>query len=99
MPAYFVFDNQEILDAAKLEEYVRRVAPIVAAHGGRYLVRAGAVEAVEGTAPLRQPVIIEFPTADDARRWYTSEAYAPVKALRLEALRVNGALIEGLPPA
>ena len=56
-----------------------------------------------GTVPDEQignatglPVILEFPTLEDAKRWYDSEEYRPLKALRLGAARVNGFLVQGV---
>jgi uncharacterized protein (DUF1330 family) len=54
MSAYFLVDIREIKDAAKMDEYRSRVAPTVEKFGGRYLVRGGRFEVVEGTyQPVR----------------------------------------------
>ncbi len=95
MSAYYLFDNQEVFDAEKLERYKREVAPIVARYGGRYVVLGGGVEVSEGTAPLKVPVMIEFPSVEQARRWYGSDEYRPLKELRLSALRSNAILMVG----
>ena len=96
MSAYCLFDNLEVTDISKLEEYKTRVAPIVQRYGGRYVVLGGKVELVEGTWKPVFPVMIEFPTIDQARRWYDSEEYRELKALRLSAGRFNAVFIEGL---
>ena len=95
MPAYCLFDNLEVHDAAALEEYRRRVAPVVAAHGGRYVVLGGPVEVVEGTWSPAFPVMIEFPDIEAARRWYASDAYRELKALRLSSTRSSGVIFGG----
>jgi uncharacterized protein (DUF1330 family) len=52
-------DIREIKDAAKMDEYRSRVAPTVAKFGGRYLVRGGRFEVVEGTyQPARMAMLI-----------------------------------------
>lgn len=96
MSAYCLFENLEVIDAAKLEEYKRLVPPIVARYGGTYVARGGAVELLEGAWTPTFPVMIEFPTIEAARAWYTSAEYAPLKAMRLASLRSNAVLVEGL---
>jgi len=93
MSAYCFFDNLEVFDPAALEEYKRRVAPLVEAHGGRYVVLGGPVDVVEGTWSPTFPVMIEFPSIEAARRWYHSEEYREVRAIRLLATRSNGVII------
>lgn len=93
MPAYCFFDNLEVLDGAALEEYKQRVAPLVSAHGGRYVVLGGPVDVVEGTWSPTFPVMIEFPSIEAARGWYHSDEYREVRAIRLRATRSNGVII------
>jgi hypothetical protein len=62
VPAYFLVDIREIKDAEKMDEFRSRVAPIVEKFGGRYLVRGGPFEVVEGSY---QPVRL-------AMRWQSS---------------------------
>jgi uncharacterized protein (DUF1330 family) len=94
--AYCLFDNLEVNDVAKMEEYKTRVAPIVRKYGGRYVVLGGKVEVVEGTWRPAFPVMIEFPTLEHARRWYHSEEYRAPKAMRHVAGRFSAVFIEGL---
>ena len=95
MSAFFLFDNREVTDPDALADYARDVAPVVAEFGGRYRSVGGPVTTVEGDWDMTYPVIIEFPTADQARRWYESDAYRPLKARRQAAVRGAGVLIEG----
>ena len=96
MSAYCFFDNLEVTDAAKLEEYKNRVAPVVEKYGGRYIVLGGKMDVVEGDWQPVFPVIIEFPSLEQAHRWYASDEYRELKALRLSAVRSNAVFIEGL---
>ena len=96
MSAFCFFDNIEITDPAKLEEYKERVAPVVESYGGRYVVLGGRCDVVEGDWQPAFPVIIEFPSLERAHEWYRSPEYAELKALRLAASRANGVFIEGL---
>jgi uncharacterized protein (DUF1330 family) len=96
MPAYFLVDTREIKDAAKMEQYRARVTAVVEKFGGRYIVRGGPFEVVEGAYQPVLPVIIEFPSMDQARRWYGSEEYRELKQLRLAATVSNGFFMTGL---
>jgi uncharacterized protein (DUF1330 family) len=96
MSAYCLFDNLEVSDLAKLEEYKNRVAPVVRQYGGRYVVLGGEVDLVEGAWKPTYPVMIEFPSLEQARRWYDSDEYRALKGLRLSAGRFNAVFMEGL---
>ena len=95
MAAYFLVDVREIKDAAKMEDYRARINPIVERFGGRYVVIGGPFQVVEGSYQPVFPVMIEFPSMADARRWYDSEEYRELKALRLSATISNAFLMEG----
>jgi uncharacterized protein (DUF1330 family) len=96
MPAYVIAAVTDARDQQKLVEYRRRNTDVVAAHGGRFLVRGGAQETLEGDwRPLRL-VVIEFPTAAAARDWYESEDYAPLRELRRSASDTDIVLVEGV---
>ncbi len=94
MPGYVVAEV-EVTDPATYEEYRKRVPAIVAQYGGRYLVRGGAVERKEGAWEPKRLVVLEFPSLEQARKWYHSPEYAPVLALRLKAARSKVLLVEG----
>ena len=47
MPAYILVDI-DVLDAARYEDYKRLASASIAAHGGKYLIRGGAVEVLDG---------------------------------------------------
>lgn len=95
MAAYFFFDVREITDPEKAGEYRQKVFATVEQFGGRYLALGGPFEIVEGDWSPVIPVIIRFESMERAREWYASEAYRPLKALRLEATKSCAALIEG----
>src|SRR5438552_13385456 len=82
MPAYLIA-NVTVQDAATFEEYRRQVPATIAKHGGRYLVRGGRVERLEGTWNPSRLVVLEFPSMEHARRWYDGEEYCGPKALRM----------------
>jgi len=96
MPAYCLFENVEISDLSRLEDYKRDVAPTVERFGGRYVVLGGRVDRMEGDWAPRFLVMIEFPELERAHAWYGSPEYAELKRLRLSAGRFNAVFIEGL---
>ena len=96
MAAYYLVDVREIKDAARMEEYRARVAPVVEKFGGRYVVIGGPFEVVEGTYQPVFPVMIQFPSMDEARRWYDSEEYRDLKHLRLTATVSNAVFMNGV---
>jgi uncharacterized protein (DUF1330 family) len=95
MPGYLIA-NLDITDAAVFDQYREKVTPIIAQYGGRYLVRGGAVEALEGTLPLHRLVVLEFPSLDAARRFYHSADYAPVMKLRFASAQSDIVLVDGV---
>ncbi|HVQ75631.1 MAG TPA: DUF1330 domain-containing protein [Candidatus Binatia bacterium] len=95
MPGYVIVDVT-VTDPAAMEEYRKQVPATLAKYGGRFLVRGGAHETLEGDWKPNRVVVLEFPTVQDARRWYDSEEYRGPKALRLTAGRANLVIVEGV---
>jgi uncharacterized protein (DUF1330 family) len=95
MPAYVIADVREVRNVEDLLEYRRRNTETVANHGGRFLVRGGASTPLEGSWPTQRIVVMEFPDADAARAWWTSEEYEAIKPLRRGASETNIILVEG----
>ena len=96
MPAYVIADVRDARDQDALVEYRRGNTKSVARHGGRFVVRGGEMEVLEGDWDTRRIVLIEFPHMAAARGWYESEDYAPLKALRQSASDTNIILIDGV---
>lgn len=95
MPAYLISDVIA-RDPQAFEEYRNRAAVSIAKHGGRYLVRGGAIEVLEGDREPKAMVIVEFPDLDAARRWYKSPEYAEALRFRDEALVRSLVLVDGV---
>jgi uncharacterized protein (DUF1330 family) len=95
MSAYCFFDVLNITDPEKMNAYRDLVFANVKQHGGRYLVVGGQFDVVEGDWQPTFPVIIEFPSLEQAHAWYDSADYAELKALRLAASAANAVFIEG----
>jgi uncharacterized protein (DUF1330 family) len=95
MAAYFIVEV-EVTDTAGFEDYRQRVPASIAKFGGRYLVRGGRVETIEGDWAPTRVVVLEFPSVEQAKRWWGSEEYSPLKALRQKTARTNAVLVEGV---
>jgi uncharacterized protein (DUF1330 family) len=94
MAAYFVVEI-DVHDAVAFEEYRKRVPAIIAQYGGRYLARGGRTETLEGDWHPTRIVVLEFPSVEQAKKFYESSEYAPLKAQRLQAATSKLLLVEG----
>lgn len=95
MSAYVIV-QVDVTDAAKYDEYKKLAAASVEKHGGKYIVRGGNAEDLEGTRPHPRLVVIEFATYDRAKRWYHSPEYQKAKALRSGAGRGVFTVVAGV---
>ena len=93
--AAYVIGEIEVTDAALYEDYRKQVAATVQNHGGRFVVRGGRVEALEGGWSPKRLVVLEFPSMEQAQKWYRSSEYAPLITLRQRASRGRLVLVEG----
>lgn len=98
MPAYLIA-NIDITDPEAFKAYGAKVPAVIAQYGGKYLVRGGAVTAVEGASPFKRLVVLEFASMDALTRFYHSADYAPLIAMRQSASTGDVVMVEGyLPP-
>ena len=95
MPAY-LFANVEVTDVAGYEQYRQRLSATIEAHGGRYLVRGGATEVLEGGWTPKRMVILEFPDMAQLRAWYHSPEYRPLLELRQRTAKSTLVAVEGV---
>src|ERR1700738_3946779 len=94
MPAYIIAEIQ-VTDPTAYEWYRPLAAASVARYGGRFAVRGGNIDLLEGEPEPERIVVIEFPDADAARRWYRSEEYQKALKIRQSASRGRVFLVEG----
>lgn len=94
MAAYIIVDI-DVTDPTRYEDYKRQAQETVHAFGGRYIVRGGAAEKLEGNWEPHRMVVLEFPDAATARAWWSSDAYQPAKELRAATANSNMVLVEG----
>ncbi|MFT0545465.1 DUF1330 domain-containing protein [Allopusillimonas ginsengisoli] len=94
MTAYAIFDV-EVTDVERYEEYKKMVPSSIAAYGGKFVVRGGGPEVLEGQWAPRRIVMLEFPTVEIARQWLDSPEYAEARALRHLAATTNAIVVQG----
>ena len=97
MSAY-VISEVEVRDAAAMDVYRSLASKAIAQYGGRYLVRGGAAEVVEGGPPPKALIIVEFPSMARLREWYASPEYAEALKVRQTALDRRLTFVEGVVP-
>jgi uncharacterized protein (DUF1330 family) len=85
----------EVTNAAAYEPYRPLAAASITQYGGRFLVRGGNAERLEGPDEPQRLVIIEFPDAATARRWYNSPEYQAALPLRTASSRSRVFIVEG----
>jgi uncharacterized protein (DUF1330 family) len=95
MAAYLIGDI-DVVDAAGYEVYRQQVPATIAAHGGRYLVRGGAIEVQEGSWSPKRCVVLEFPSMASLKAWWDSPEYQVLRAIRERTTRSNVIFTEGL---
>jgi len=94
MPAYIIVDVV-IQNPKEYENYRMMVPPTLEKYRGKFIVRGGKTESLEGGWDPQRIVVIEFPDAELAMRWWASEEYAPAKALRHRTANSKMILVEG----
>jgi uncharacterized protein (DUF1330 family) len=94
MPGY-VIAEVTVTHPEEYAKYREMVPPTVAKYGGRFVVRGGKTEAVEGEWTPTRLVVIEFESAARAKEWWASEEYREAKALRQRTARSNVLIVEG----
>jgi uncharacterized protein (DUF1330 family) len=95
MSAYIVVEVQ-VNDPVRYEDYKKMVPPSLAAYGGRFVVRGGKVETLEGDWAPKRFVMVEFPSLEKAKAWWASEEYAEAKALRQATAKTQMIVVEGV---
>lgn len=96
MPKGYLVGHINVTDLETYKTYQAQVPDIIKAAGGRYLIRGGDSEAVEGEMPGARTVVLEFDTLSQAKAFYHSEAYAKIIGIRHEAASGSMVLVEGI---
>jgi len=92
----YVIVEIEVRDPAGYEEYKKQAHATVLAHGGKYIVRGGKTEVLEGDWQPKRIVVLEFESMDRAREWLHCEEYREPRKIRHATATTNMILVEGV---
>ena len=95
MAAYVILDIT-VNDPAKFEDYKKLAPPAIEAYGGKYLVRGGSMEILEGDWKPNRIVILEFQSIEMAKNWINSPEYSDARALRQQTATSHAIVVDGL---
>lgn len=95
MKAYVIVDVK-ITDPDRYGEYKKLTPGSLLPFDGKFVVRGGESETLEGTWKPGRIVVLEFPSMQKARAWWASEGYAPAKAIRQSASVTQMILVQGV---
>ena len=94
MPAYIIVEI-DIHDLEQYEEYKRLTPSSLVAYKGKFIVRGGETETLEGGWQPKRIVVLDFPTKELANQWWSSNEYAPAKGLRQRIATTKMILVDG----
>jgi uncharacterized protein (DUF1330 family) len=94
MKAYIIVDVR-IEDPIRYEDYKKLTPGSLIPYEGKFIVRGGLAETLEGSWKPGRVVVLEFPSMEKAKAWWSSEGYAPAKALRQSASNTEMIVVEG----
>jgi uncharacterized protein (DUF1330 family) len=97
--AAFLISDVTVRDSQAFQIYRTRAAASITKHGGKYLVRGGEFQVLEGSWSPRTIIIVEFPSMELAKAWYRSPEYAFALEVRDAALNRNLVLVDGIGEA
>jgi uncharacterized protein (DUF1330 family) len=93
--AAYVIVEVDVHDPVQYEDYKKMTPGSLLPFQGKFVVRGGAAELLEGTQEPKRIVVLEFPTRDLAKQWWSSPQYAPAKALRQRISATRMILVDG----
>jgi uncharacterized protein (DUF1330 family) len=95
MPKGYIYAEVEITDPVEYEKYRPLAAASIEAFGGRYIVRRGDPDVLEGGREVKLVVILEFSTRERAIEWYSSAQYQEARGIRLRGANTHVVLLGG----
>lgn len=94
MPAYIIVEVT-VHNPTEYEDYKKLTPGSLKNFQGKFIVRGGKTESLEGEWNPQRIVVLEFPTLEQAKGWWASEEYAPAKALRQRTAHTKMIMVEG----
>ena len=97
MPAYVIVEVT-IHDSKEYEEYKKLTPGSLTPFGGKFIVRGGQTESLEGDWNPQRIVMLEFPDVASAKAWWSSDLYSKAKVIRQRAASTKMLVVEGFTP-
>ena len=88
--------NLDVKDATAYEEYKAKVPALIHKHGGKYLVRGGKFDVIEGDWKPTRLVLFESPSVAAVQAFLDDPDYQPLRALRQRVSKTDVVVMEGL---
>lgn len=95
MAAYMIVEI-EVVDPIGYEEYKKLAHASVLKYAGKYIVRGGASEVLEGDWKPKRIVVLEFENMQRAKDWLHCEEYREPRKMRHRTARTNMILVDGV---
>lgn len=95
MPALVIVEI-EIHNNEIYEEYKKLTPASIQSFGGRFVVRGAETFSFEGDWNPQRLVVLEFPSVEVAKSWWTSEGYAHAKSLRQQSANTRMLVVESV---
>ena len=96
MAGYVIADDGPVTDQAGIDEYRAKVGATIAQYGGRFLVRGGETQSLEGGWQPERMAVIQFESAARAHEWYDSAEYVPLRELRQRSSGCKLIIVDGV---
>ncbi|PYK30528.1 MAG: DUF1330 domain-containing protein [Verrucomicrobia bacterium] len=95
MAAYIIVEI-EVTDPVGYEHYKNLAGPTVEKYGGKYIVRGGKTEVLEGDWQPKRIVVLQFPNAERAKEWLNCEEYREPRKMRHATAKTNMIVVDGV---
>lgn len=95
MKAYVIVEIS-ITDPKEYEEYKKLTPAAIAAYDGKFIVRGAKTQALEGDWEPERIVVLEFPSVERAKEWWSSYEYSQAKIIRQRAAKTKMLVVEGV---
>lgn len=94
MAAYVIVEI-EITDPEAYKDYTKLTPATLEKYNGKFIVRGGNYESLEGNWKPDRIVLLEFPSLERAKEWWNSPEYTPAKSIRQKAANTKMIVVEG----
>lgn len=94
--AAYVMVEVNVKNQLEYQEYTKLTPATVSAYDGKFVVRGGKTEVLEGEWQPHRIVVLEFPSVERAKEWWNSESYNKAKVIRQRAADTKMIVVEGV---